>query len=459
VCLAIMGLCLAARAMGQGTAGGTRTEVIAWLRGHAIDLPLGEPTSEPALAAALVAIDSLTRVARVVAMGEATHGTHEFLELRNQIFESLVSQGVTAIALETGFQDALAIDAFIQSPGAEPPPDSIARAVVAYSNDGHGNGRTENRELLRWLHEFNSTHPRQRVHLYGFDLSGRTASGGFINAARTVTEALAYVQRVDSSEAQRLRARLSSRLNGFQSRSYAMKDKAYDHLSVADRSTISEVITDLATDFRLHAAAWRNATSNDEYWVAMRLSNAALQLDGFFRRNLGQGGMPPNATAYRDSAMGANARAIADHVAPGRLFIFAHDVHVQAGGGQLNDGPGRSMGSWLRAELGENLFVFGAIDGLRHVGDSIATTVVGDSASLPSVCSDVGRPAFVANLRALPSAGTVRDWFTEPRKVNPVAFAQAASYMINALRWYDAIVFVRDVHIGRPGPISNSTHP
>jgi len=100
VCLAIMGLCLAARAMGQGTAGGTRTEVIAWLRGHAIDLPLGEPTSEPALAAALVAIDSLTRVARVVAMGEATHGTHEFLELRNQIFESLVSQGVTAIALE-----------------------------------------------------------------------------------------------------------------------------------------------------------------------------------------------------------------------------------------------------------------------------------------------------------------------------------------------------------------------
>jgi len=447
LCSVIMAWFLATPAIGQGTPDGTRTAVVAWLRSHAIDLSLVESVTAPGLGPALAAIDSLTRMARVVAMGEATHGTHEFLRLRNEVFESLVSHGVTAIALETGFQDALAIDAYIQSPGVDPPPDSIARAMVAYSNDGHSNGRAENRELLRWLHEYNNAHPEHRVHLYGFDLSGRTASGGFLNAARTVTSALAYVQRVDPAEARRLEVRLGSRLNGFQSRSYAVKDKAYDRLSVADRTTISQVVGDLATDFRERAAAWRSATSTDEYWMASQLSNAALQLDGFFRRNYGQGGMLPNATAYRDSAMGANANAIAQHVYPGRLFVFAHDVHVQAGGGQVNNGPGRSMGSWLRAERGANLFVFGTIDGLRHVADAIATTVVDDSTSLPSVCADVGRPVFVVDLHALPPDGEVRDWFKEPRKVNPIAFTQTAPYRITVPRWYDAIVFVRDVYI------------
>jgi len=422
---------------------GQRNAVVAWLRAHSTNLALTEPQAPSALAA----IDSMATSARVVAMGEATHGTHEFLRLRNAMFESLVSRGAIAIALETGFQDALAVDAYLQTPGNDSPPDSIVRAMVAYSDDGHGNGRTENRELLGWIHDYNSAHPSRRVRFYGFDLSGRTASGGFLNAAKTITATLSYVQRVDPAEARRLADRLGSRLNGFQSRSYAVKDNAYDQLSAADRAVISQVIVDLSMDFRRHEAAWRRATSADEYWTAAQLSSAALELDGFFKANFGRGGMPPNATAYRDSAMGANAAAIAEHVAPGRLFIFAHDVHVEAGGVQVNNGPGKSMGSWLRARLGRGLFVFGTVDGSRLVDNVSATTVVGDSSSLPSVCAETGHPAFVVDLRALPAAGPVRDWFSEPRRVNPVAFSQTASYVIDVPRWYDAIIFVRDVHI------------
>lgn len=434
-------LLLGASPLVQGTPSDTRQAAIAWLRDHSVALSLTDS------AVAFASIDSMSDSARVITMGESTHGTHEFLRLRNGLFKSLASHGVTAFALETGFQDALAIDAYLQSPGIDPPPDSIARAMVAYSNDGLGNGRTENRELLRWLHEYNTEHPGRRVHLYGVDLSGRTAHGGFLNAASTVTAALAYVRRVDPGEAQRLTERLGPRLSAFRARSYAVTDKDYDHLPAPDRTIISEVIRDLATDFRQHLDAWRAATSAEDYWTAAQLANAALQLDGFFRVNYGQGGMPPNATAYRDSAMGANAMAIADHVSPGRLFLFAHDVHVESGGRQVNDGPGKSMGSWLRGQLGRALFVIGTIDGERLVGTTVATTVIADSTSLPSVCDAVGRAAFVVNLRALPAGGPVYDWFSQTRTVNPVAFTQTAPYAIDATRWYDAIVFVRDVHI------------
>jgi len=439
----MMLLLLAVSALDQRATGEAEKAAVAWLRDHSIDLALTGSAADPVLPA----IDRMTGSARVIAMGEPTHGTHEFLRLRNRIFESLVARGVTAIALETGFQDALAVDAYLQSPGIDPPSDAIARAMVAYSNDAEGNGRTENRELLRWIHEYNTAHPGRRVHLYGFDLSGRSARGGFLNAAKTITAALAYVDRVDPVEARRLVDRLGSRLRAFQSRSYAKKDKDYDRLSAKDRALVSDVIRDLATDFQKHASAWRAATSPDEYWTAAELSTAAVQLDGFFQVNFGQGGMPPDATAYRDHAMAANVISIVEHVTPGRLFVFAHDVHVEAGGEQVNSGPGKSMGSWLRAELGGSLFVLGGIDGLRHVGDTIAATVMADDASVPGLCAAVGRPAFVANLHELPEAGPVHDWFSQRRAVNPVAFPQTASYTIVVPRWYDAIVFVRDVHI------------
>jgi erythromycin esterase len=429
--------------LGQGPSS-PRRATLDWLQRNAVELDVVGARRELGVSA----IDSMASAARLIAMGEATHGTHEFLRLRNRVFESLVSRDVKAIAIETGLQDAFAVDAYLQSPGEDPPPDSIVRAMVAYSDDGSGGGRAENRDLLSWLHGYDSSHPNARVHLYGFDLSGRTASGGFRRAQRTTDAALAYVQRVDPAERRRLGERLDTLVRGFQTRSYAAKDRDYDRLSPAARDTISAVIRDMAADFARREQEWRASTSPREYAVARELVEAARELDGYFRLTSGIGGMPPSATAYRDSAMAANVSWIADQVAPSRLFIFAHDVHVQSSGGQVNAGPGASMGSWLRKRFGPELFVFGTIDGSRHLAGSAPVSAMADSESLPRICADVGKDAFVVNLRALPATGPVRDWMSASRAVNPVAFTQQATYNISAPRWYDALIFVRDVHIG-----------
>lgn len=52
--------------------------------------------------------------ARVVALGEPSHGNHEPLAFRNRLFQFLVEQmGFTAIALETGFAEAKIVQDFI----------------------------------------------------------------------------------------------------------------------------------------------------------------------------------------------------------------------------------------------------------------------------------------------------------------------------------------------------------
>jgi erythromycin esterase len=52
--------------------------------------------------------------ARVVALGENSHGVHELLAFRNRLFEFLVQEmRFTAIALETGFSESVPVNDFV----------------------------------------------------------------------------------------------------------------------------------------------------------------------------------------------------------------------------------------------------------------------------------------------------------------------------------------------------------
>src|SRR5262245_5848460 len=75
-----------------------RDGVVAWIRRHAIPLATVEPGStfddlEP--------LRAMLAKARVVSLGEATHGTREFFQLKHRLIEYCVSRlGFTIIAFE-----------------------------------------------------------------------------------------------------------------------------------------------------------------------------------------------------------------------------------------------------------------------------------------------------------------------------------------------------------------------
>ncbi|MCG2614967.1 erythromycin esterase family protein [Terrimonas sp. NA20] len=57
----------------------------------------------------------------VVAMGEATHGTHEFFELKKRMFRYLVAEkGFTVFALEANYIECLPIDHYIKTGKGDP---------------------------------------------------------------------------------------------------------------------------------------------------------------------------------------------------------------------------------------------------------------------------------------------------------------------------------------------------
>ncbi len=127
-----------------------------WTRAESITFSLD---SQKTLAAAIDrVVASLDESVELLGIGEALHGGEEILRLRNQLFQRLASaHGYSAIAIESSFPRARAVDDYVSGRG----PESFE--AVQDAGFGHGFGRLEaNRELVEWMRLYNSD-PSTRV--------------------------------------------------------------------------------------------------------------------------------------------------------------------------------------------------------------------------------------------------------------------------------------------------------
>ena len=134
--------------------------------------------------------------ARLVLMGEATHGTSEFYRARAEITKRLITEhGFGCIAVEADWPDAARIDRYVRGRF-----DGSA-GVAAFTRFPTWMWRNaEVRALVDWLHAYNETiaAPEHRVGFYGLDLYSLNAS---------ITGVLDYLDRHDPEAAQVARER------------------------------------------------------------------------------------------------------------------------------------------------------------------------------------------------------------------------------------------------------------
>jgi erythromycin esterase-like protein/predicted phosphoribosyltransferase len=136
--------------------------------------------------------------ARVVLLGEATHGTHEFYRERAYITRRLISEkGFAAVAVEADWPDAYRINRFVRAAG----PDE--EAVEALSDFGRfPTWMWRNADVLDfvgWLRTYNDARSAdKRAGFYGLDLYSLRAS---------IDAVLRYLDTVDPDAARRARRR------------------------------------------------------------------------------------------------------------------------------------------------------------------------------------------------------------------------------------------------------------
>ena len=132
--------------------------------------------------------------ARVVLLGEATHGTHEFYQARAEITRRLITeQGFHALALEADWPDAWRVGQFVKGVNGD---GAATEALAGFKRFPQWMWRNSDMlDFVGWLRSHNdeSITPEGKVGIYGLDLYSLNDS---------ITAVLEYLKKVDPAAAQ-----------------------------------------------------------------------------------------------------------------------------------------------------------------------------------------------------------------------------------------------------------------
>jgi len=167
--------------------------------------------------------------ARIVALGEATHGTREFFQCKHRMLEFLVTEmGFNIFAMEASMPESFDINDLVLT-GRGDPAKALA-GLYFWTWDTE-----EVRAMIEWMRRYNADPQHARkVKFYGFDMQ---------SAPRAAKVTLAYLRKVDPAEAQRVEKELALLANPY-------TDDEFDKLAQKQKTAVNKEIQALLDDDR-----------------------------------------------------------------------------------------------------------------------------------------------------------------------------------------------------------------
>ena len=369
-------------------------EVTAWLENAA--LPLGGTSPKSGLDD-LRQLRSTIGNARIVAMGEATHGTHEFFQLKHRMLEFLVERmGFTVFGIEANWPESLEVNDYVLNGNGDPAQALAGLYFWTWNTE-------EVLDLIVWMRSYNQdpTHTK-KVKFVGFDMQ---------TTRLAVANVDAYLRQVDPEEAKFASTILVPLSDASGEREYANKSEQF-------RQKTAVGINSLLARFDGEKNRYVGSSSLQGWVVARHNLDVVRQAEEMHSAN------PTERFSIRDRSMAENVKWILDNESPGsRVMLWAHNGHVST----LPVGAGEPMGTSLRRMYGKDMVVCGfsfdsgsfqAIEqgkGLREF--TVGPAIPG---SLDSALAAIGLPVFAIDLRTAPSTGPVAAWLNAPQLMRSI---------------------------------------
>ncbi|MGE5184734.1 MAG: protein-L-isoaspartate(D-aspartate) O-methyltransferase [Acidobacteriota bacterium] len=339
--------------------------------------------------------------AKVVLLGEATHGTSEFYRMRTRITQQLILRhGFTAVAVEADWPDASSIDRYIRNLAPR------ARPWVPFSRFPEWMWRNREVEaLVEWLRAYN-VDAHVPVSFSGLDLYSLFTSA---------SEVVHYLDRVDPPAAKIARERYG-RLTPWQS-----DPAAYGHAALVGRiepyeKEIVAMLRDLLAR-RLDYAS----QDGDEFFDAAQNAHVVANAERYYRV-MYYGSV--ESWNLRDQHMFDTLRAILKHRGEdAKVVVWEHNSHLgDAAATEMAARGEHNVGQLCRRHFGGDVYSvgFGTDHGVvaaAHDWDGPMMRMRVRPARVDSyerLCHDSRVPAFTLALRD-PVRGELRDELAEPR--------------------------------------------
>ncbi|WP_026252360.1 erythromycin esterase family protein [Streptomyces sp. PsTaAH-124] len=306
---------------------------------------------------------------RILALGEPTHGEDALLAPRDALFRQLVEEeGYRTVAIESDCLRGLAVDDYVTWGRG-----SLDEVMERGFSHEWFNVSAPNRELVRWMREFNEGRPlSERVRFAGID--GPLEMTGAESPRHALTALHAFLAaRVDAGLLPCAAPELDRLLgaDGRWSEPAAMRDPARSVGRSAEAARLRLIADDLVTLLDTQTPLLMEAAAPPELERARLYGRTATGLLRYHSRTADTS--PDRMTwlvALRDRMMAANLLALAER---GPVLVHAHNGHLQRELSTIHmDGrPVRwwSAGALVGARLGERYaFLATALGTLRHRG-------------------------------------------------------------------------------------------
>jgi erythromycin esterase-like protein len=346
--------------------------------------------------------------ARLVLIGEATHGTHEFYRIRAELTKALISRKrFNLVAVEADWPDAYRVNRWVRHAATEPDAETALGDFTRFPRWMWRNRDVV--EFVQWLRAHNESRPAEsRVGFYGLDLYSLHAS---------IEAVLKYLQKVDPAGAARARYRYGC----FEE--FGEDTQAYGYAANfgLSRSCEDETVAQLL-ELRRRAGDYASRDGRiaaDDYFFAEQNARLVRNAEQYYRSMFGG---RVESWNLRDTHMMETLEALRAHVehtsGSARAVVWAHNSHLgDARATYMGDIGELNLGQLVRQKHGSRAFLIGFT---THAGTVTAASNWDEPAQRkrvrPSMAGsyerlfhDAGVERFVLLLRDGPIRDALRD--------------------------------------------------
>lgn len=274
--------------------------------------------------------------ARLVLIGEATHGTHEFYRQRALLTRRLIEEkGFRAVAAEADWPDAYRVNRYVRGTGTD---DDAVESLADFRRFPAWMWRNADvLDFVGWLRAYNEARAEDaRIGFYGLDLYSLHTS---------MQAVLAYLDKVDPDAAIRARQRYAC----FDRFGQDTQDYAYAAGLGLSPSCEREVVAQLV-ELRRRAAEYATRDGRiaaDELFVAEQNARVVRDAEEYYRTMFGGHVESWNLRDRHMSDTLANLIDFLDRMRPGtRVVVWAHNSH-------LGDARATEMGEHGELNVGQ----------------------------------------------------------------------------------------------------------
>ncbi len=249
--------------------------------------------------------------AGIVLLGEATHGTREFYEIRAQVTRRLIAErGFRAVAVEADWPSAARVNAYVRGEGGDPDAEAALGDFVRFPRWMWRNPVIV--DLVEWLRGHGGG-----AGFYGLDLYALRDS---------MSAVVDYLQDVDPEAAARARDRYGC-FDHFDEQAYGRatafgRKEPCEDAVVAQLRELRERADELA------------AGDGDRHFMAEQNAKLAASAERYYRTMFGG---RVDTWNLRDTHMADTLDALREHLGGAGIVVWAHNSH-------LGDARATSMG-------------------------------------------------------------------------------------------------------------------